>query len=125
MPYYYYLCDPNQNGCGQQIELNSSMSELDAKEKQIRCPNCKKKKPIHRVYSADTCATAYIPQTLGTLADRNSAKFSDDYKAHLDNIHNPKPKDKPWIQTDQGMIHRSKLHTLDKKKRKNKKGKNE
>lgn len=118
MPAYYYLCDPNQKGCGQEVELLCQMADLDEKEKVIKCPKCKKHKPLHRIYSGTTCASAYIPKTVGSLADKNGKSFSEEYKEHLiEKGRAYDPKEKSWISTPDGLVHKSKLNKQTKKKK--------
>jgi putative FmdB family regulatory protein len=78
MPDYEYICD----NCGDNFEIFQKMSENPKK----KCKKCNKY-TLRRIFHAPILAKNNEPKTLGSLAERNSNKFSDDYKLKLYNQH--------------------------------------
>lgn len=90
MPLYTFVCE----ACDYIFEKNLSMK----KSGEIQpCPVCKTKKHVYRDFKADNVSVAEGPKTLGSLADRNSSKFSNDKKDMLKEKLNPrKPNPKRY-----------------------------
>ena len=96
MPTYTYKCSK----CDQAFEIFSTIANY---KDTAKCPACKAKS--ERMYLEDLStlngsvkkADSEL-KTIGDLARRNSEKFSDDYKAHLNAKHTAyleKPSEKP------------------------------
>lgn len=119
MPQYNFSCNQDHEGCGTLIRLDCSMADLDNQISLLKCPNCKKKKAIRRVYDGESFPMAYQPKTLGTLADKNSSKMSLDYKTHLKDQYETFKKETHWESTKEGIKHKG----MEEKKAKNKKKK--
>ena len=84
---YEFVCDTELNGCGFVFEETYDMSEIS--EVKQACPSCNKKKPVHQVWDSQT---AFGPdKTLGSQADKNNSKFSNDYKEYLNKKGNRYP----------------------------------
>lgn len=103
MARYVYICDSNLSGCGRIIEFECLISELD-ELKPKSCPVCKKRKSLHQFFSPPTPS---IPKTLGSLADKNHAKMSDDEKHHILEKNNAYRKSSTgrWHSTPEGIVH--------------------
>lgn len=103
MPTYIFKCD-EEEGCGHEWEFKCLMSELDDK-KPKSCPQCKKRKTIHQVFGD---VAVNIPKTLGSLADRNTSRLSEDERTHLHKKHH-EYKDAPptWESTSEGIKRRN------------------
>lgn len=86
MPSYTFRCDDEE--CDAEVELLSTIANY---KPLTKCPNCKKE-TLKRDYETDlptgTVVKGNSEITVGQLADRNSAKFSEDYKLHLYKKHN-------------------------------------
>jgi len=76
MPTYCYRCDK----CEVYFENVSYMSECHLLPE---CPQCKKTKQVHRDFLAESVSVYEGPKTLGSLADRNSERFSSDKLEYL------------------------------------------
>lgn len=74
---YDFTCD-SDGGCGHTFEVESSMSEISSL--QPECPACGNKKHVYREFGSIIVS---IPHTLGSLAEKNSRKMSNDHKNHL------------------------------------------
>lgn len=82
MPTYIFQCDSDLGGCGNVFEVQSSMQ--DVPKLKPTCSSCKKRKPVRRDYTAENSTVINAtPATLGTLANRNTNKLSNDEKAHI------------------------------------------
>ena len=105
MPTYTFKCD----SCDHQFEKFMTMAKYT--DRQV-CPNCKKIKPVHRDYSADTLMSATVTLSddqlkLGHLAKRNGERMSADEKAHLHRKHNEyKYNKKATRDLPNGMTHK-------------------
>ena len=106
MPNYTFQCDKESGGCGHQFELFMYMCDYNLN--QI-CPQCHKSKHIIRNYQADQPSTTIKLSDdkikLGHLAHRNSERFSDDEKAHLEYKHNKYKYEKEGGELPRGMKH--------------------
>ena len=80
MPEYNFYCDSEENGCGETFNVVISIKDYD--NYKPKCPKCKKQKTVHRDY-AKIKFTASVPHTVGSLIDKNTAKFSQAEKDHL------------------------------------------
>lgn len=92
MPEYSYSCDPQLGGCGYFFTVFQKLSKYRQLKK---CPECKKHKLV-RDYAEDSVYTATSSDgaTIGHLADKNSARMSNDEKAALTKKHNKYREDK-------------------------------
>lgn len=60
------------------------------------CPSCRKRKSVGRNFAAQNVSVRDVtPTTLGTLADRNTNRMSEDEQAHLTHEHT-KHRYKPY-----------------------------
>ena len=82
MPIYDFTCDSDKEGCGQPFEATCSMQDISSFKP--KCPICHSNKKVIQVYNVPYVS---VPRTLGSLADKNSAKMSSDYKNHLSAKH--------------------------------------
>ena len=98
-----FICDPENKGCGENIRLDCSMSNLDDQTSKLKCPKCKKKKPIRRVYDGASFAAIYDPKTIGSLADKNSSKMSNEEKDKIKSKYEDFKKSKNWESTKEGI----------------------
>ena len=104
MPTYTYFCE----SCNQSFDLFYNIS--DYKDK-VKCTKCKSKKKCCRHYQTDMLTLNSSVKksdselkTLGDLAQRNTEKFSDDYKAELQRKHyDYKGKEDPNTALPDGM----------------------
>ena len=79
MPTYQFQCDPDEGGCGHIMEIKCSFE--DKKKNQPKsCPKCRKRKTIFELFG--TANPVHIPVTLGSYADKKTAKMSEDEKHH-------------------------------------------
>ena len=93
-----YICDPDEGGCNFILE---QVEQYGQKARKI-CPQCRKwklRRILHVAYGRVIGGTS---TTLGSLADKNDAKLSQDEKDHLSIKHNEykHAKDKPldkWL----------------------------
>lgn len=90
---YVFTCWSDKKGCGHSFEVVASMDE--ASTLKPTCPSCRKRKPISRDYGSENVAGFMIAQTIGSIAENNAARLSEDEKTHLHNKHN-EYKDKPF-----------------------------
>jgi hypothetical protein len=83
------------------------MSELDDNRPKS-CPKCRKRKSLTSVFFPPN---VNIPSTLGSIAEKNTDRLSEDEKHHLNKKHNEyKDSSEPsWVSTDNGMVHKDKL----------------
>lgn len=79
MPEYGFLCNQEHRGCGHVFKIYVPMSEYD--ETRVVCPECKKKNGIERDFT-DFNVLCTVPNTVGSLADKNTGKMSEDEKQH-------------------------------------------
>lgn len=75
MPTYLYLCD----NCGESIERRLGMHDL--RPPIVPCPKCGKF--ADRDFAGEQATVIPPTKTLGSIADKNDAKFSKDYKRYL------------------------------------------
>ncbi len=73
MPIYSFFCEHCNNG----FEVHQSIDKAGIKPK---CPNCLSKRQVYRDYLADNISVSEGPKTIGSLADRNGDKHSEDQK---------------------------------------------
>ena len=73
MPQYTYKCEK----CDLQFDLKCLISQYKS---QLLCPICGK--ICDRDFSNDSPVISN-PKTLGSLADKNAGKMSNDHKQHL------------------------------------------
>ena len=78
MPVYSFTCDNEDGGCGHNYEIVKSMSEIEGFKP--KCPKCKKKKSFQNFGGVNVIEG---PKTLGSLADKNTAKMSADEKHYI------------------------------------------
>tara|TARA_R100000306_G_C4360489_1_gene134990 strand:- start:831 stop:1238 length:408 start_codon:yes stop_codon:yes gene_type:complete len=87
MPSYIFTCYEDEKGCGHTFDILATMDE--APSLKPTCPNCHKRKSVARNYELQNVVVYdSSPTTLGSLADRNSERMSDDQKNHLTNKNN-------------------------------------
>jgi len=80
---YDFECYLEDGGCGHQFEVKSSMNEIVGLKP--KCPACKGKKAVARNYGGVHVFDGQ--KTLGSLADKNSSKMSEDFKNYLTKKH--------------------------------------
>jgi putative FmdB family regulatory protein len=105
MPIYKYLCDPENGGCGERFETVQGYHDEPLK----RCKACRK----HRLRREIT--QPYFkqdPKTVGSLADINTAKMTQEQK---DKIRKEKPvmPYPPWGKPPKGLMMASEEKKLD------------
>jgi hypothetical protein len=81
MPTYVFLCDDEAKGCGKLFDVVCLMHEIS--EVTPTCPFCSNKRSPRRHWQSQAIYSYTKTRTIGALADSNTAKFSDDYKACL------------------------------------------
>jgi putative FmdB family regulatory protein len=79
MPTYTFVCDKKNKGCGNIFEIIMSISDYTPNSFP-KCPKCHKTKPIRRDLLADLPSGKVVNKTLGSLAEKNTAKMSKDAK---------------------------------------------
>ena len=95
MPEYSYVCDK----CSLHMEVVCSIREYDKMQKNLHCEGCGSKslsRDYHNDLSSLNTAVKKADselKTIGDLAKRNSDKFSDDQKVHLNKKHNDYKED--------------------------------
>ena len=84
MPIYPFLCDDEENGCGERFEKTFTFKEYDEKveRNRVTCPKCKKRSPVR--LEPNIPELYMVGRTLGILADR---KKSVDEQHHLTKKH--------------------------------------
>ena len=89
MPQYTFLCDEDTGGCNHSFTKSLSFKEYDewAKNKQLACPSCNKRKHVYIPINTDVTVIDISPVSLGALQERNSDKLSKDEKVHLNRKH--------------------------------------
>ena len=80
MPEYNFFCDYKNGGCSHIFSVFLNISEYDDYDK--KCPNCGGYKAVFRDYK-DLNILGSVPHTVGSLIDKNTAKFSQAEKDHL------------------------------------------
>lgn len=108
MPTYQYLCDSDDGGCDNVIEVNCLMSEKNDKQPKS-CPSCNKRKSLRRVFGF---SEIHIPTTLGSFADKQASKLSEDERHHLNEKNNEYRKgdgQPSFVQVGDRLVHRSEL----------------
>lgn len=105
MPVYVYHCEPDDGGCGDRFETVQGYHDKPLK----RCKACRKHKlrrEITKPYFKQQ------PKTLGSLADANTAKMTQEQK---DRIRPEKPEKKPppWGNPPKGLMTASEQKKLD------------
>ena len=94
LPLYSFICDKDNNGCGNTFEVTATMT--DAPALYPTCPTCGANQPVRRNYQAEqTTVINATPKTLGMLADRNTSKMSSDEKNAI-YMENNEYKHKPF-----------------------------
>lgn len=88
MPVYAFECYEEDGGCGIVFDISCKMTEIQSLKP--KCPGCKKKKPVARNFNSDI-GISVACTTVGAMADRNSERFSADYKNHLLTTQREKP----------------------------------
>ena len=66
------------------------MSEISGAKP--KCTACKKN--LYRDYQSENAVVAEEPRTIGSLADKNSSRMSDDHKSYLKEKYKSKNKRK-------------------------------
>lgn len=95
MPNYGFQCYLEDGGCDHIFEIKCSMEEIS--NKSPKCPNCHKKKSVFRLFN-DVYVYDGTPKTVGSLAERNCDKMSDDQRHAIANKHKTvKPKFSPKL----------------------------
>lgn len=105
MPTYEFLCDPDESGCGNVIEIKCSYDDKQ-KSKPKSCPKCRKRKALIELFGD---SQVIIPKTLGYRIDKNSSKLSEDEKHHLNKKHNDykeSTNEPSWTSTPDGFVHK-------------------
>ena len=80
---YDFECYEEDGGCGSQFEISCKMDEIVGLKP--KCPSCEKNNAVSRLYGGIVISA---PHTLGSLADKNASKMSEDHKAFLGKKHN-------------------------------------
>jgi hypothetical protein len=91
MPTYAFICNPELDGCNQHYDVEVPMSKIS--EYKAKCPKCKKSVSYQDFSGQSTFGPN---KTLGSLADKNNDRMSDDEKKFLNlknNAYRKKDKD--------------------------------
>lgn len=83
MPFYSYVCEH----CHNPFEIRKSFEEAGDIP---RCPICKRKRDVYRDWLSDNIHVSEGPKTIGSLADRNGDKYTEDHKQHIRDKLDPK-----------------------------------
>ena len=86
MPTYVFEC----GDCLSQFEISCPMSVIS--DLRPECPCCGLKENVYRDFSGTIVS---VPKTLGSLAEKNASKMSEDYKNYMTAKHN-EYKNKPF-----------------------------
>jgi predicted nucleic acid-binding Zn ribbon protein len=90
MPIYTFECYEEDGGCGNVFDIKCSMNEIQ-KQKPI-CPECNNVKAVSRNF----CDNLYVhdgsPKTVGTLAERNASRMSNDQMQEIKTKNRIKPQ---------------------------------
>jgi hypothetical protein len=78
MPAYSMSCEE----CEHEFEINCFISDYDGVMKGLSCPSCDSKSVV-RNYGRDLVTSTVAAQTLGSLAEKNASKMSDEAMARL------------------------------------------
>ena len=79
------------------------MKDYDEQCHKVSCPNCKKTKSVCRDFSVDIPMRISTTITLGSLAEKNSDRMSDDHKESLRRKHNEYKENRPNTELPEGM----------------------
>jgi predicted nucleic acid-binding Zn ribbon protein len=82
MPTYTFECVKEDGGCGEIFEEYMLMSDY-SENNFPHCPKCQNRRFIRRNFAADTTRGFVETNTLGSLAEKNTDKMSDDQKQVL------------------------------------------
>ena len=74
MPNYVFECGK----CESQFEISCPMDVISGLKPE--CPECGKKDEVYRDFNGIIVS---VPKTLGSLAEKNGSKMSEDHKAFL------------------------------------------
>lgn len=91
MPTYVFRCE----NCNHSFELQYSIKKISGAHP--KCSLCKKNKSVYRDYQAENVSHYdSTPRTVGTLAERNSKRLSDEAKTKQQRkiYTGPKPRKK-------------------------------
>ena len=91
MPIYSFYC-PN---CKQRFEVFKSRSEVSEPESCSACSSI-----AERDWLADNVYMKEQPRTLGSLADKNASKLSEEKKQQILSRNRRKPTKNPYIPKD-------------------------
>ena len=89
MPVYIYECYEEDGGCSTVFEIQCNRDEI-SQQKPI-CPGCSKKKSVSRNFN-DVYVFDSSPRTVGSLADKNAKKMSNDQMTRIKTKDRIKPK---------------------------------
>jgi len=79
MQSYCFKCYETENGCGHSFEVMAEMSQIIGLKP--KCPKCRKQSPVFRDYQPEQVSGInQTPQTLGSLAEKNTTKYSKDQR---------------------------------------------
>jgi putative FmdB family regulatory protein len=92
LPIYIFNCE----NCESQFEIKATMDSIVGLKPS--CPECRKKN-VYRDYSGTIVS---IPKTLGSLAEKNASKMSEDHKTALTKGYN---KYRDNVKLPDGMKH--------------------
>lgn len=87
MPTYELVCSLEEGGCGHEF----SKFAVFEKRHRIPCPQCGKIKPVQINWGKAKTHLLIPGQTVGTLAEMNAKKLSEEEKEHLKTENRRKP----------------------------------
>ena len=105
MPTYQFYCDPDDDGCSEVTEFCCLYADKQ-KNQPKSCPKCRKRKALRELFGGEV---VHIPSTLGSLAEKNAGKMSADEKNHLNTRHTAYKTQGNWVETADGLRHKSQL----------------
>jgi putative FmdB family regulatory protein len=106
IPLYQYECNPDEGGCGNTFEIVQGYHDKPLK----RCKVCRK----HKLHKIITKAPYFKQQfkTVGSLADANTSKLTQEQKDKIRPEEKPKP-DPPWGKPPKGLANLSQQKQID------------
>lgn len=90
MPTYIFKCYDDEGGCDHTFEITCPMNEIQGL-KPI-CPECQSCESVFRDFSGDVYVFDSAPKTVGTLAERNASRMSNDQMQEIKTKDRLKPK---------------------------------
>lgn len=98
MPTYQFICEK----CNCSFNINCYICDYDAVKSTLRCVSCKSNR-IYRDYQKDNIMGHIEQKTIGSLADKNTDKMSEEQKLDLYLKHNDYLYNEPEKELKPGM----------------------